>query len=336
MPIVTSLLDGLRRVVRAPLILVGAAMLTLLLAVPLGLLLRGELLRALGESVVADAMADGVAWDWWQQFSSQATGLARSFTVSVIGFAAVLVNLSALLDGDGQQPVIVAVVVTYLLVWTVFSGGVLDRYARNRATRSAGFFSAYGLYGSRLLRLAIIAGLTYGFLFGVVHGWLFDDLYEGMTRNVTVERQAFAVRAALYLVFGLLLVAVSLVFDYARVRAVVEDRRSMLGALVAGWRFVRRRPGMCAGLYLANGLVLLAVMASYALLAPGAGSTGPSLWLAFLTGQAYVMARLASKLLFYAAEIAYFQSQLAHAGYVAAPAPVWPESPAVEALGRLG
>jgi len=313
MPIVTSLLDGLRRVVRAPLILVGAAMLTLLLAVPLGLLLRGELLRALGESVVADAMADGVAWDWWQQF-----------------------NLSALLDGDGQQPVIVAVVVGYLVVWTVFSGGVLDRYARNRATRSAGFFSACGLYGSRLLRLAIMAGLTYGFLFGVVHGWLFDDLYEGMTRNVTVERQAFAVRAALYLVFGLLLVAVSLVFDYARVRAVVEDRRSMLGALVAGWRFVRRRPGMCAGLYLANGLVLLAVMASYALLAPGAGSTGPSLWLAFLTGQAYVMARLASKLLFYAAEIAYFQSQLAHAGYVAAPAPVWPESPAVEALGRLG
>ena len=336
MPIVTSLLDGLRRVVRAPLILVGAAMLTLLLAVPLGLLLRGELLRALGESVVADAMAAGVAWDWWQQFSSQATGLARSFTVSVIGFAAVIANLSALLDGDGQQPVIVAVVVTYLLVWTVFSGGVLDRYARNRATRSVGFFSACGLYGSRLLRLAIIAGLTYGFLFGVVHGWLFDNLYEVLTRNITVERQAFAVRAALYLVFGLLLVGVSLVFDYARVRAVVEDRRSMLGALVAGWRFVRRRPGMCAGLYLANGLVLLAVMASYALLAPGAGPTGPSLWLAFLIGQAYLMARLASKLLFYAAEVAYFQSQLAHAGYVAAPAPVWPESPAAEAIGRLG
>ena len=336
MSIVTSLLDGLGRVVRAPFLLVGAAMLTLLLALPMGLLLRAELLTALGDSVVADAMADGVAWDWWQQFSSQATGLERSFTTSVIGFAAVLANLSALLDGDGQEPVIVAVVLTYLVVWAVFSGGVLDRYARNRATRSAGFFSACGLYGSRLLRLAIIAALTYGFLFGVVHGWLLDDLYDGMTRNLTVERQAFAVRAALYLVFGLLLVVVSLVFDYARVRAVVEDRRSMLGALVAGWRFVRRRPGMCAGLYLANGLVWLSVMSSYALLAPGAGSTGPSLWLAFLVGQGFLMARLASKLLFYAAEVAYFQSQLAHAGYVAAPAPVWPESPAAEALGRLG
>ena len=336
MSIVTSLLDGLRRVVRAPVILAGAAMLILLLAMPLGLLLRGELQTALGDSVVADAMADGVAWDWWQQFSSQATGLERSFTTSVIGFAAVLANLSALLDGDGQEGIIVAVVVGYLVVWTVFSGGVLDRYARNRATRSAGFFSACGLHGSRLLRLAIIAGLAYGFLFGVVHGWLFGDLYEMMTRDLTAERQAFAVRAALYLVFGLLLVGVSLVFDYARVRAVVEDRRSMLGATLAGCRFVRRRPGMCAGLYLANGLVLLAVMASYALLAPGAGGTGPSIWLAFLTGQAYVTARLASKLLFYATEIAYFQSQLAHAGYVAAPAPVWPESPTAEALGRLG
>ena len=336
MAIFTSLLDGLRRVVRAPFILVGAVMLTLLIALPMGLLLRGELQTALGDSVVAEAMADGVAWDWWQQFSSQATGLERSFTTSIIGFAAVLGNLSTLLDGDGQEPVIVALVITYLAVWTVFSGGVLDRYARNRATRSAGFFSACGFYGFRLLRLATLAGLTYGFLFAVVHGWLFGDLYEVMTRNITAERQAFAVRAALYLVFGLVLVAVSLMFDYARVRAVVEDRRSMVGALVAGGRFVRRRPGMCTGLYLANGLVLLAVMASYALLAPGAVSTGPSVWLAFLTGQAYLTARLASKLLFYAAEIACFQSQLAHAGYVAAPAPVWPESPAAEAVGRLG
>jgi hypothetical protein len=335
MPIVTSLFDGLGRVIRAPVILAGAAALTLVLAAPMGLLLRGELETALGDSVVADAMADGVAWDWWRQFSSQATGLERSFTVSVIGIATVLDNVSGLLDGERPDPVIVAVVVLYLVVWTVFSGGVLDRYARNRATRSAGFFSACGLYGSRLVRLAIISGLTYLFLFGVVHGWLFDDLYEMMTRNLTVERQAFAIRAALYIVFGLALAAVSLVFDYARVRAVVEDRRSMLGAVVAGWRFVRRRPGMCAGLYLANGLALLGVMASYALVAPGAGGAGWALWLAFLTGQAYVVARLASKLLFYASEIALFQSQLAHAGYVAAPAPVWPESAAAEALGRL-
>jgi hypothetical protein len=336
MPVATALLDGLRRVFRAPVILLGATALTVGLTVPLGVLLHGELQTALGEGAVADAMADGVSLDWWQQFASQATGLERSFTTSVIGFAAVLGNLSALLDGGRQQPIIVAVVLAYLVLWTFLSGGMLDRYARDRPTRSAGFFSACGLYGSRLLRLTVVAGLAYALLFGVVHGWLFNDLYELLTRDLTAERQAFAVRAGLYVVFGLLLVGVSLVFDYARVRAVVEDRRSMIGALLAGWRFVRRRPGVCLRLYAANSLVLVAVMSGYAVVAPQTGSTGLSMWLVFLTGQAYLVARLASKLLFYTTEIAYFQSQLAHAGYVAAPAPVWPESPSAEAIARLG
>ena len=35
----------------------------------------------------------------------------------------------------------------------------------------------------------------------------------------------------------------NLVLDYARIRIVVEDRRSALGALAAGARFVRRHRG---------------------------------------------------------------------------------------------
>ena len=335
MPIVTPLLDGLRRVVRAPVILAGATMLTLLLALPLALPLHLEPQTAVGARLTAEAMAEGVGWDWWQPFNRQATGIERSFTPSVVGFAAVLGPLIALFGGDGRSSAI-ALVFGYVLVWTVFSGGVLDRYARDRPTRSAGFFAAAGLYGLRLIRLAIIAGLFYGFLFGVVRGWLLDDLYGVMTRGLTAAPLVFAIRAVLYVVFGALLVTAGLVFDYARVRAVVEDRRSMLAATLAAWRFVRRRPAACAGLYLANGLVFLAVMAAYGLVAPGGGGNDPSLWLAFLTGQAYIVAHLASTLLFYAVEIAYFQSQLAHAGYVAAPAAVWPESSAAEALGRLG
>ena len=49
--------------------------------------------------------------------------------------------------------------------------------------------------------------------------------------------------------------------------------------------------------------------------------------------QAYVLARLGLKLVFYASQTAYFQGQLAHASYVAAPQAVWPESPAAEAIG---
>jgi hypothetical protein len=48
--------------------------------------------------------------------------------------------------------------------------------------------------------------------------------------------------------------------------------------------------------------------------------------------QVYVLARLAMKLQFLASQTALFQASLAHAGYTAAPVPVWPESPAAEAI----
>jgi hypothetical protein len=56
-------------------------------------------------------------------------------------------------------------------------------------------------------------------------------------------------------------------------------------------------------------------------------------WWTLVAGQAYLLARLWVKLLFYASEAAYFQGALAHAEYVAAPLPVWPDSPAADAIG---
>ena len=58
------------------------------------------------------------------------------------------------------------------------------------------------------------------------------------------------------------------------------------------------------------------------------------MWLAFIAGQLYLLARLAIKLHFVASQTALFQSHLAHATYTAAPAPAWPESPAAEAIAR--
>ena len=51
-------------------------------------------------------------------------------------------------------------------------------------------------------------------------------------------------------------------------------------------------------------------------------------------GQVYIVARLWVKLVFWASETSLFQSRLAHAGYVARPEPVWPESPMAEAMQR--
>ena len=209
----------------------------------------------------------------------------------------------------------------------------MDRYARNRATRGFGFFGACGTFFFRFLRLTLMAAVGYWVLFRFVHDWLFDDVYVWATRDFTVERTAFGVRMLLYLLFVILLSFYNMLIDYARIRAVVEDRRSMIGTLAAGLRFVRNRPTSAIGLYAANGAILLSIVAVYGLLAPGAGGAGPAVWAVFLGTQAYIVARLASKLLFYASQTALFQSEFAVAGYVVAASPGPPEPPAAEAIG---
>jgi hypothetical protein len=211
---------------------------------------------------------------------------------------------------------------------------VLDRLARGRPTRSHGFFAACGLYFWRFVRLGAMAGLVYYVLFGYLHAWLFTDLYERAVRDVTVERTAVAVRLGCYLAFGILLAGCSLVFDYARIRLVVEDRRSAIGGILAGGRFVRRHLASTIALYLLNGAAWLFVVVLYALVSPGAPGAGASMWLVLALGQLYIVARHYLKLLFYGSQTAFFQGALAHAAYTAAPAVVWPESPAAETIAN--
>jgi hypothetical protein len=331
---VSALLDGIRRVNRAPAILCGVWLLTLGLSVPLGLAMRGLIANHLGSSLAADTAASGVNYDWMQEFDNQATGLGATLKPTVIGAGAVLDNLSSFIDNAHRPIVIVGAAGAYLVLWLFVAGGIIDRYARERPTRAHGFFAASGVFFLRFLRLAVVMWIVYGFLFGYVHPWLFDDFYPRITREVNVERTAFFMRVALYALFGAVLAASNLIFDYAKVRAVVEDRRSMLGSIGAAVRFAGAHGGAAASLYVADFILFLVVVALYAAVAPGAGGAGLSMWLAFAVGQLYVIARLWVKLVFWASEVALFQSRLAHAGYVARPLPRWPESPTAEAISH--
>jgi hypothetical protein len=332
--VVNALRDGIRRVNAAPAVLVGVLLLTFLIALPLGLVLRGMIGESLGRSLAAETAASGVNSDWWSTFSSQASGLGVTFTPRIIGVGAVLSNISAVLEARPQALVIAGVAAVYLLLWTFLAGGILDRFARNRPIRTAAFFSACGVYFFRFLRLGVFAGLGYLVLFGPVHEWLFDAFFPWATREWTVERNAFFLRLALYAVFGGALVSLNVWLDYAKVRAVVEDRRSMIGALVAACRFIRRNPARTAGLYLADSVLFLMVVALYAAFVSDAGGTGFRMWAAFVVSEVYLLARLWVKLVFWASEVSLFQALLAHADYVAAPLPIWPESPSAEAIDR--
>jgi hypothetical protein len=325
-----ALLDGIRRVNQAPTILACVFLVTLLTALPLSLVLRSSLSDSMGNSLVADEALHSVNYQWWSEYSaSQPAGsITRTFGTSIIGFAVVLDNLSTLLDGGARPTGLLMLGAAYLVLWLFLAGGILDRYARDRPTRAHEFFTACGMYFVRFLRLAPIMGVTYYLLFRYVHTWLFGEVYDRLTADLTVERTAFLCRAGLYAVFVLLLAVVSVIFDYAKARAVIEDRRSMVGAVTAGARFVRRHIGAVAALYALDALLFLAVIALYGVAAPGAGSGGGLMWLGFLVSQAYLLARLWVRLVFFASSVSLFQDRLAHSGYLAA-APTPLREPAV-------
>jgi hypothetical protein len=260
----------------------------------------------------------------------QAGEFGRTLGTKVIGFAAVLDNLSALVDNDSRPASIMWLGAAYLTVWLFLSGGILDRYARNRHTRAREFFAACGVYFARFLRLAPFMAVAYYVLFTVVHPMLFHGIYGSLTRDLTSERTAFFYRMGLYGVFATLAIAINTIFDYAKVRAVVEDRRSAVGAILAGLRFIRRNFSAVFGLYLANGLFFVLVLFLYAIVAPGVAGGVIGIWLGFAIGQLYVAARLWVRLVYFASETALFQGRLAHAGYVAGTTLTVAEPPIVE------
>ena len=128
--------DGVRRVNAAPMVLAGMYLLTLLVALPLSLALRGMIAAHLGDSLFADRLASGASYDWWQEFLAQASGLGTTFVPSIIGFGAVLDNLGGLLDNLPMATTIAGATAAWLVLWSFLSGGVLDRYARMRPTRT--------------------------------------------------------------------------------------------------------------------------------------------------------------------------------------------------------
>ena len=191
----------------------------------------------------------------------------------------------------------------WVVIWAFLGGGVFDRYARNRPTRGRGFFGACGAHLPAMLRLGVSE-----WLIGLVAARL-------VTGNAAL---AVALTASIF-------------FLYARVRLVVEDRRSAIGALLAGGRFIRRN---VAAVPLA--LTFAAAMWPVILLwQTRTADPVDSTLLRFAEQEVTLALLLFLVLASWASATAFFQSRLAHASYTAGPPLEWPESPAAEAIRNL-
>jgi hypothetical protein len=243
--------------------------------------------------------------------ASEPTDSSLAFAHQLLGFGGGLDLVSVALKRDGPGFVQVFAAVGFLTFWAFLSGGILDRLARARPLGAAAFFGACGGYLGRIVRLAILTGLVYWIVF---------------------ERVSSSFPAVPAAVFFAALALIGLIVDFAKVRAVVEDRRSALSAIVASLRFIRRRPIRTLTLYALNALVVFAVFNLWTRIAP---ADDASAWIEIVRWTLYLVLQTWTMLAFVASETVFFQHELAHAHYTAAPELVWPDSPAAEAIENL-
>lgn len=306
-------LSGLGRVVRAPALIFWVYMTSVAFALPLAAAMRDILKESIGASLMHENLRRGFDLDWYGEFSFERSGLAETFGPRVVGILPVLSNLERLIEGNilSEDKTIIAAGALFLLAWAFFAGGIIGRYARMEELHSRSrFFSEGADYFFRFVRLLVISLLIYLGIFRWVarplHQWV-----EGAIRDVTVERTVMFYTALIYLLVAFLLMLTSMALDYAKIAMVVEKRTSSILACFRGLRFVLSNPGQTVALYLSLVLVGAVLLFFYAAVAPGPGQARRlTVILAFILGQAFILARLILKLWFLASQTTLFQSSL--------------------------
>ena len=291
---------GLWRAVSSPGMVLCLWLANVVVALPAAVILSESLESSIGSSLVHEELAAGFDMDWYGEFQRGAGGLEATFTPTVVGAGAFYNNIEGWLYGGLFQlfPGVVALGVIYALLWALFVGGILDRFSNSGLFTLSRFFSAGGRFFFRFLRLAVLAGVFYYLVYQLA-GWLFGRI-EFWTRDVTVERTVL-----MYVLLGtavvvFLLTLINAAFDYAKIATFVEDRRSMLLAALRGIRFRPFQiPPRRSASTTHSAWWEFSSSDSTRFVAPGAAqSTVTGVVLAFLIGQAYLVAKLMLRLAF--------------------------------------
>ena len=298
-PALVAYASGLWAVLRAPVVLAFVCLVTLLIALPFALVVGADVRAALANQPAIDLAAQEIDAEWWMEYRRHASGLASTFVPAIIGFAAPLENISALLDGTSRTPALALPVVSYALVWALLWGGLLHRFAQGAPV---GVSQAWSVAMRHFPRFAVIsagAGAMVLVLFLTVHRIMFGPVFAWIEAFASSEPSAFAGRVVLYLVFGMMLASVSLVADYSRIALVASPVQSLRAAIGSAVRFMRDRFAAVAVLFVLSATVFALALAAY-----GLADTRFGGWRGVVLGQLFIVARLALRLTAAAAQVA--------------------------------
>jgi hypothetical protein len=219
----------------------------LIMAVPV----HHSLDESFGKSLAGERMAEGFDYLWWEEFRDEAQGLEKTFTPSIIGKGAVLNNLEGLVQARvfDLPPSLLVFGLLYIILHTFLAGGILS-VLRNGGTRFSlrVFFQGAGFFFFRFVFLML---LSWAFFLIVGQGikGVFDSLLSGMRDTAFSEIAPFYWGLIFSAALLFLFLFVQMIFDYARIKVVLEESRNILAAAAGAIGFVFRHLGSTLGLF---------------------------------------------------------------------------------------
>ena len=291
-----AFLDGVRTVALRPHVLLATYVATLVVVMPMSVAIAGMLRNLIQSTPLAEETTRSVPLAVWDAIGRQSNGLASTFTPAILGIAAPLDNVSAMLEGRTPVAAIMAAAAAYGCVWILLWGGVIGALAR-------GWHGWHDFVRSGVRSAGPVAVLTIGAL--VIYAALYLVVHPILLPRQELAAGGEVSTAVRMLAFGGLLIAVNVFVDFARVRLVLGGGSAVRSA-AATVRFVRQHGAAVIGLSMLNILPLAAALGGYAAFEVIVRGV-PSMWSAIVVGHLYVVARLAARLITTAAQVHLWQ-----------------------------
>lgn len=327
--IISALRQGVAKVNQSKRMVLFAWLVNVTLTLTVALPMLSQLDTALKGTVLEERLLEKVEPNWFQTFQrdQEANPLARFFDYSMFGIAPFLNHYEAYLAGifvknvarflmdlffsfsvSAQYLNILSILAfAYLLSSTFLAGGFVGIYAKTYRVTFPEFLMEGAKYFGRFFRLSLLSLIVYYLLFNFLVDW-----WTGSIPRWTAEEPSEMTPFIYYMIKNVVVILIvgfiTICFDYAKIRMVVDDRISALFAVAAAVKFAARHVWKVSGVYLGLNLVGVLFVAVYGFLERQIPQTGYwTILLVFLFQQIYMLSRFWLKASFYATQTDLYQ-----------------------------
>lgn len=284
MKVFDAFADGTARIWLHKRVLLWLYLINLLFAAVLVVPFR-RVVGELSKTDLADEFVAGFPLDTFIEFWYQQSSVLKSIGLSAVGLG-----------------------VLYLVVHIFLTGGIVTALTVGHRVSLHRFVSDGARYFWRFLRLFVLLLVVIG-MFVAAYSAGLNELIEDLQESAVTDRASFFWRVLSVAVLLIVISLVLMVFDYAKVRTVVDRRRSVFIATVLAFAFSVRRAWHAVPLFFLNLMILAALFGVYLIVENQfSNATVASMISLFVVQQLFILSRIWMKLSFFSTQLAYYNS----------------------------